>query len=105
VPKPRRRQVAIGKQGHKVKAELARKSSTVARIKYGATGGAGKVVKETALPLWANFRQRVLDVAIAEINKTTDLNLEIESSERSGHRISVLTFTIKTQERRGGAKS
>ena len=67
--------------------------------------GAGKVVKEAALPLWANLRQRVLDVAIAEINKTTDLNLEIESSERSGHRISVLTFTIKTQERRGGAKS
>jgi len=75
------------------------------RIRYGATDGAGKVVKEAALPLWANLRQRVLDVAIAEINKTTDLNLEIESSERSGHRISVLTFTIKIQERRGGAKS
>ena len=84
MPKPRRRQVAIGKQGHKVKAELARKSSTVARIKYGATGGAGKVVKETALPLWANFRQRALDVAIAEINKTTDLNGAYQALRYSG---------------------
>ena len=48
------------------------------------TDGAGKVVKEATLPLWANFRQRALDVAIAEINKTTDLNIEIESLKKSG---------------------
>jgi plasmid replication initiation protein len=63
------------------------------------TDGAGKVLKEAPLSLWANFRQRALDVAIAEINKTTDLNLEIESLKKSGHRIDALTFAIKTQER------
>jgi hypothetical protein len=106
----------LGNKGTKSKQSLARKSSTVVydlsivrqpevrgeispRIMYCATYGASNVVKEAALPLWANFRQRVLDVAIAEINKTTDLNLEIESWERSDHRISVLTFTNKTQER------
>jgi plasmid replication initiation protein len=62
------------------------------------TDGASKVVKEATLPLWANFRQRALNVAIAEINKTTDLNIEIESLKRSGIRIDALNFTIKNQD-------
>jgi plasmid replication initiation protein len=83
-------------------AEVGSKRITVEQIRkvlgaQAVTDGAGKVVKEATLPLWANFRQRALDVAIAEINKTTDLNLEIESQERSGLRIGALTFTIKTQ--------
>jgi plasmid replication initiation protein len=93
-------------------AEAGSKRITVEQMRkvLGAevvTDGAGKVIKEAPLPLWANFRQRALDVAIGEINKTTELNLKIESSERSGHRISVLTFTIKNQERLkpGGTKS
>jgi hypothetical protein len=61
------------------------------------TDETGKVLKEAPLPVWANFRQRALDVAIGEINRTTDLNIEIESQERSGLRIGALTFTIKTQ--------
>jgi Initiator Replication protein len=43
-------------------------------------------IQEAPLPVWANFRQRALDVAIAEINKKTDLNIEIESLERAKHR-------------------
>jgi len=59
---------------------------------------AGNVIQEAPLPVWANFRQRALDVAIAEINKKTDLNIEIESLDRSKHRrVTTLTFTIKTQ--------
>jgi hypothetical protein len=29
----------------------------------------GNVIQEPPLPIWANFRQRALDVAILEINK------------------------------------
>jgi Initiator Replication protein len=58
----------------------------------------GKVIQEAPLPVWANFRQRALDTAIAEINKKTDLNIVLESLERSAHRqVTTLTFAIKTQ--------
>ena len=58
----------------------------------------GNVIKEAPLPVWANFRQRAFDVAIAEINKKTDLKIKLASIERSKHRrVAVLNFTIKTQ--------
>ena len=58
----------------------------------------GKIIQEAPLPVWANFRQRALDTAIAEINKKTDLNIALESLERSAHRrVTTLTFAIKTQ--------
>ena len=50
------------------------------------------------MPFWANFQQRALDVAIAEINKKTDLKIKLASMERSKHRrVAALNFTIKTQ--------
>ena len=59
---------------------------------------AGKIIQEAPLQLWANFRQRALDVAIAEINEKTDLQIALESLGRSKHRrVTTLTFTIKTQ--------
>jgi plasmid replication initiation protein len=58
--------------------------------------GEGNIIQEPPLSLWANFRQRALETAIAEINKKTDLNIAIESLERSHHRrVTSLTFTIK----------
>ena len=45
----------------------------------------GNIIQEAPLPVWANFRQRALDVAITEINKKTDLNIEIESLEQAKH--------------------
>jgi plasmid replication initiation protein len=58
----------------------------------------GNVIKEPPLPIWANFRQRALDVAIREINKKTDLRIKLSSIERSKHRrVGALTFAIKTQ--------
>ena len=49
-------------------------------------------------PVWANLRQRALDVAIAEFNAKTDLNITVESLERVSHRrVTSLTFEIKTQ--------
>jgi plasmid replication initiation protein len=59
---------------------------------------AGNIIKEAPLPVWANLRQRALDVAIAEINKKTDLNITLQSLERSSHRrVTTLTFAIKAQ--------
>jgi plasmid replication initiation protein len=58
----------------------------------------GNIVQEAPLSLWANFRQRALDVAIAEINEKTDLKIEPESLERSKYRrVTTLTFSLETQ--------
>jgi hypothetical protein len=58
----------------------------------------GNVIQEPPLAVWSNLRQRALDVAIAEINKKTDLRIKLASIERSKHqRIVALTFAIKTQ--------
>ena len=59
---------------------------------------AGNIIQEAPLPVWANLRQRALDTALAEINKKTDLNIELESLERSKHRrVTTLSFAIKAQ--------
>jgi plasmid replication initiation protein len=42
----------------------------------------GKIIREAGLSLWGNFRQRALNFAMAEINKKTDLRVEIESLEK-----------------------
>jgi plasmid replication initiation protein len=58
----------------------------------------GNLIREAPLSLWANFRQRALDLAIREINKKTDLNIELESIERAKHRrVTGLVFSIKAQ--------
>jgi hypothetical protein len=58
----------------------------------------GKIIQEAPLPEWANFRQRALDIAVGEITKKTDLNIELESLERSKHRrVTSVTFAIKEQ--------
>jgi plasmid replication initiation protein len=43
----------------------------------------GNVIKEAPLPIWANFQQRALGVAIREVNRKTDLKIKIASIERS----------------------
>jgi Initiator Rep protein, WH2 len=43
----------------------------------------GKIIQEAPLPDWANFRQRALDIAIAEIIKKTDISISIESLARA----------------------
>lgn len=63
------------------------------------SAGCGRnIIKEAPLPVWANLRQRALDIAIREINEKTDLNIALESVERSSYRrVTMLTFAIKTQ--------
>jgi hypothetical protein len=58
----------------------------------------GNVIQEAPLPIWANLQQRAIDVAIAEINKKTDLSISVESLERSKHRrVTSVTFSIEEQ--------
>jgi Initiator Replication protein len=58
----------------------------------------GNIIQEAPLPFWANLRQRALDIAIAEINRKTDLNIVLDSLERAEHRrVTSLTFAIKEQ--------
>jgi plasmid replication initiation protein len=58
----------------------------------------GNVIQEAPLPVWANFQQRALAVAIAQVNAKTDLKIKLASTERSKHRrVVALNFTIKTQ--------
>jgi replication initiator protein len=58
----------------------------------------GNVIQEAPLQLRANFRQRSLDPATAEIAKKTDLSIEIDSLERSKHRrVTSVTFSIREQ--------
>jgi plasmid replication initiation protein len=66
----------------------------------------GNVIKEAPLPVWANFRQRALDIALLEINTKTDLKIKLASIERSKHRrVVALKFTIKTQLRKESANT
>jgi len=61
-------------------------------------GAEGNIIQEPPLPVWANFRQRALDIAILEITKKTDLKIVIESLERSKHRrVTAVTFVIEEQ--------
>jgi len=58
----------------------------------------GNIIQEAPLQVWANFRQRALDTAIAEINRKTDLNIELESLVRSKHRrVTTVIFAIREQ--------
>jgi plasmid replication initiation protein len=58
----------------------------------------GNVIHEAPMPVWANFRQRALDVAIREINAKTDLKIKLASIERSKHRrVVALQFVIENQ--------
>jgi plasmid replication initiation protein len=58
----------------------------------------GRIIQEAPLPVWANFRQRALDTAIAEITNKTDISIAIESLARSKHRrVTSVTFSIKAQ--------
>jgi plasmid replication initiation protein len=58
----------------------------------------GNVIKEAPLPIWANFKQRALGVAIREVNAKTDLKIKLASIDHlKQRRVVALNFTIKTQ--------
>jgi hypothetical protein len=58
----------------------------------------GNMVQEAPLSLWANFRQRALDIAMLEINNKADVKIEVGSIERAKHRrVTSVTFATKEQ--------
>jgi plasmid replication initiation protein len=58
----------------------------------------GSVIREAPLAAWANFRQRALNLAIAQINKKTDLSITLKSVEQAEHgRVTALIFAIKAR--------
>ena len=58
----------------------------------------GNVIKEAPLPIWANFQQRALSVAIREVNAKTDLKIKLASIERiKQRRVVALDFTIYSE--------
>jgi hypothetical protein len=61
----------------------------------------GNVIREAPLPVWANFQQRAIDVAILEINTKTDLKIKLAATERSKHRrVVALKFRSKPKRYR-----
>jgi hypothetical protein len=46
----------------------------------------GKVVQDAPLEFWSNVKQRALDHALKEINKQSDIHLEIEFVGRGAFR-------------------
>jgi hypothetical protein len=83
---------AVGKK--RISLEDLRKVLELEVVKDGA----GSVIQQPPLSLWANLRQRALDPPILEINNKTDLKIEVESLERSKHRrVAFVTFSIEEQ--------
>ena len=63
----------------------------------------GNIIQEAPLPVWANFRQRALDIAVVEITKKTDLKISIKSLERSKHRrVTSVTLSSRSSRCRTG---
>jgi hypothetical protein len=66
----------------------------------------GKVIQDGPLELWANLKQRALDVAPKEINKESDIQLELQFVGRGAFRkVLSLGFrvTARKNARRKGA--
>jgi Initiator Replication protein len=63
----------------------------------------GRVVQETPLKIWANLKQRALDHALKEINKQSDIQLELEFVGRGAFRkVLSLGFRITARKNARG---
>ena len=59
----------------------------------------GRVVQEAPLELWANVKQRALDQALGEINKHSDIQLQLEFTGRGPYRkVQSLGFRITARK-------
>jgi hypothetical protein len=65
----------------------------------------GKLVQEAPLEAWANVKQRALDHALREINKHSDIELEVEFTGRGSYRkVNSLGFRITAKKILGARK-
>jgi plasmid replication initiation protein len=61
----------------------------------------GRAVQGVQLELWAKVKQRALDQALGEINKHSDINLELEFTGRGAFRkVLSLGFRITARNMR-----
>jgi hypothetical protein len=58
----------------------------------------GRVVQDAPLELWANVKQRALDHALKEINKQSDVQLEIEFVGGAFRKVLSLGFRITARK-------
>ena len=59
----------------------------------------GKLVQQAPLEAWANLKQRALDHALKEINKHSDIELEVEFTGRGNYRkVQSLGFRIRAKK-------
>lgn len=59
----------------------------------------GRVIQQAPLEIWANLKQRALDVALKEINKESDIRLELEFTGRGPYRkVQSLGFRITARK-------
>jgi plasmid replication initiation protein len=59
----------------------------------------GRVVQDAPLELWANLKQRALDVALKEINKESDIKPQLEFVGRGTYRkVQSLGFRIMARK-------
>jgi hypothetical protein len=63
----------------------------------------GRVVQDAPLELWANVKQRALDHALREINKQSDIQLELEFVGRGAFR-KVLSLGFRITARNASGK-
>jgi hypothetical protein len=65
----------------------------------------GKLVQEAPLEAWANVKQRALDHALREINRHSDIVLEVEFTGRGSYRkVNSLGFRITAKKNSGVRK-
>jgi len=63
----------------------------------------GRVVQDARLEIWASVKQRALDVALKEINKESDIQLELEFVGRGAFR-KVLSLGFRVTARKHGKR-
>jgi hypothetical protein len=62
-----------------------------------------RYVFDSRPPVWANFQQRALDVAILEINTKTDLKVKVASFKASPGRRTEVHDQVSSDTERGNA--
>ena len=63
----------------------------------------GRVIQDAPLGLWANLKQRTLDVALKEINKESDIRLELQFVGRGAFR-KVLSVAFRIAMRKNAKR-
>ena len=93
----------LGKNVRRGQSQNNLTGGTPAGVRFGVLesikDAGGNVIKEAPLPVWANFQQLALGVAMLEVNAKTDLKIKLVSIEPLKHE----SLEEKMLARRGGS--